>query len=257
MPKCIYKPFFYIIQDTKTKKYYAGYNSTSDHKLFMTDMGYKTSSTYVKMLIEQHGLDRFRIIKIRLFDTKEQAYTYESRFLRKVDAANNKKFINLHNNIGKAPSFGTKEFEELMVKKYGVKNPMHMPSIIEKIKNTWTEEKRKKRSIESSLLWKNKEFIDSRKKSLDEYFSNLTIEERKNIYGSASIGKKRNSEKYKEGALKRISDPDFSKKLSESCKGIERKPRSTTECKNCNKFFTFQNIKRHEITCRTKLSPIN
>lgn len=250
MPKCIYKPFFYIIQDTKTKKYYAGYNSTSDYKLFMTDMGYKTSSTYVKMLIAEHGLGRFQIIKIRLFETKEQAYIYESRFLRKVDAANNKKFINLHNNIGKSPSFGTKEFEELMINKYGVKNPMHMPDVVEKIKNIWTEEKRRNRSQEISLLWKNKEFIDARKKSLDDYFSNLTIEERKKIYGSASIGKKRNIERYKEGALKRISTPNFSENLSKACKGIKRKPRSTTECKKCNKIFTFQNIKRHESKCQ-------
>lgn len=99
MSKHIYTPFFYIIKDIITEKYYAGYNSTSDYTLFMTSEGYTTSSNYVNMLLSQHGFERFKIMKIKLFDSKEKAYSYETRFLRKVDAANNKKFINMHNNV--------------------------------------------------------------------------------------------------------------------------------------------------------------
>lgn len=43
-------------------------------------------------------MSSFVINRIRSFDDKKSAYDYETRFLKKVDAANNECFINLHSN---------------------------------------------------------------------------------------------------------------------------------------------------------------
>ena len=93
------KPYFYIIQHIPSQKYYAGckINFSADPCNLMTPKGYKTTSKIVKKLIEKDGLDSFLILKIKLFKNSSDALCYESRFLKKVNAAENAKFINLHN----------------------------------------------------------------------------------------------------------------------------------------------------------------
>jgi len=56
----------------------------------------------------------------------------------------------------------------------------------------------------------------------------LTPEERKARYGKTK-GTKRDSEPYVEGAKKRLDNPDYTKKLSEACKG----KRKLVTCPNC------------------------
>lgn len=56
----------------------------------------------------------------------------------------------------------------------------------------------------------------------------LSPEERKAMYGKTK-GSKRNSENYIEGAKKRIDNPEYTKKLSEACKG----KRKLVTCPNC------------------------
>lgn len=94
------KPYFYIIQHVASGKYYAGskYSKDAEPSKLLTEDGYKTSSKIVNAIIKKEGLSSFVINRIRSFDDKKSAYDYETRFLKKVDAANNECFINFHNN---------------------------------------------------------------------------------------------------------------------------------------------------------------
>lgn len=96
----IYKPYFYVIQNTITGLYYAGskYSKNANPSDFMTYGGYTTSSKIIKSIIEKSGLESFVIRKIKVFALAKEAYEYETRFLRKVNAKQNPKFYNGHNN---------------------------------------------------------------------------------------------------------------------------------------------------------------
>lgn len=92
-------PYFYIITHLPSGKYYAGckFNSKANSDDLMTSGGYKTTSKVVKQLIESDGLDSFKVLKIKHFKTAEEALWYESKFLIKVNAATNSKFLNRQN----------------------------------------------------------------------------------------------------------------------------------------------------------------
>ena len=85
----IYRPYFYIIRHIPTSKYYVGckFGKDATPLNLMKPDGYHTSSNLVSNLIKEYGLDSFEICRIRVFDTAEQAYTYETRFLRRVHAS--------------------------------------------------------------------------------------------------------------------------------------------------------------------------
>jgi hypothetical protein len=96
----IYTPYFYIIQDVRNGIYYAGskYGKDADPSNFMIEGGYTTTSNTVRKIIRQFGLNSFAIRKIKKFEKAEDALQYEKRFLLKVNARNNPRFYNGHNN---------------------------------------------------------------------------------------------------------------------------------------------------------------
>jgi hypothetical protein len=102
MSKNIYQPYFYIIEDLVDNKYYAGskYGVDADPARLLTEDGYHTSSSVVKNEISIKGIDNFKIKTIKLFATANEAYSYETRFLKKVNAKDNTIFYNNHNNNG-------------------------------------------------------------------------------------------------------------------------------------------------------------
>jgi hypothetical protein len=96
-------PYFYIIQHINTGAYYAGYKCRKPNSsIFMTTDGYQTLSKTVKNIIAQEGLEAFKIVRIHHFDTSEEAFEYEIRFLKKVGVPYNPRFLNQHvtNNFG-------------------------------------------------------------------------------------------------------------------------------------------------------------
>jgi hypothetical protein len=101
-PMSIYTPYFYIIQEKNTGIYYAGsrWAKFCNPEELLVEDGYTTSSNMVNQLIKENGLNSFKICKIRCFETKEQVWEYETKFLSKVDARNNSRFYNKHNNDG-------------------------------------------------------------------------------------------------------------------------------------------------------------
>ena len=106
------RPIFYVIQNTKTGIYYAGYKKNK--KRFLIEKGYTTSSNIVNEIIQNEGLAIWRIMKIRYFESAKEALKYETKFLHKVNAKTNSKFYNKHNgsrysNLGYTHSQETKE----------------------------------------------------------------------------------------------------------------------------------------------------
>lgn len=134
----IYQPYFYVIQDKRNGMYYAGAKwaqGCHPDKLLKED-GYTTSSKIVNKIIEENGLDTFVIRKIIIFQTGDEAYKHETRFLRKIKARDNPKFYNGHENDGILPSFGTSKYKNFMMEKYGYEHPSQIPGILDKIRNT-------------------------------------------------------------------------------------------------------------------------
>lgn len=125
------KPYIYIIRHIPSDRLYAGskFGVDADPDLFFVEGGYFTSSPIIDTLLKFDGVASFIIERIRIFDDPTDAYNYETKFLRKVNAAQNNKFINQHNNARPTP--GTIEFEQLMLEKYGIDNIMKDPDHIE------------------------------------------------------------------------------------------------------------------------------
>lgn len=84
----------------------------------MLEHGYQTSSPKIHELIEKDGLSSFEITRLKLFNTPQAAYNYESRFLKRIKPNTNTKVFNTHSNDILA--FGTIEFENAMIKTHGV-----------------------------------------------------------------------------------------------------------------------------------------
>jgi len=131
----IYTPYFYIIQDKRNGMYYAGakWGEDAHPSTFMVEGGYTTRSNIINELIGRCGLINFTIRKIRSFDTAEEAQTYETRFLRRVDAKRNPSFYNAHNNDG---AMDVIKMKFLMMELYGVDNAWKSPIIKQKILDT-------------------------------------------------------------------------------------------------------------------------
>lgn len=166
-----YQPYFYIIQDVRNNMYYAGskYGQDANPSNFMIEGGYETSSETIKELIREHGFNNFIIRKIRTFETGQKAYRYEKRFLEKVDARRNKRFYNKHNNEFHA--YGSYEYNEFMIEKYGTTTPIHCQEIFEKTMSTF-EEKFGGRSPWCSPIIQDKSFETKRQRYGDGNYNN-------------------------------------------------------------------------------------
>lgn len=117
----IYTPYFYIIQDIRNGMYYAGakWGRGANPETFMVDGGYRTSSCTIKNLIADHGVGIFVIRKVKVFNTAEETYAYETRFLKRVNARDNPNFYNCHNNDN---NVNFVMMETAMLERYGVRN---------------------------------------------------------------------------------------------------------------------------------------
>ena len=182
-----YRPYFYIIQDTRNGMYYAGSKyslSNTNPDTFMTEEGYKTSSNIVSTIIENYGLEVFVVRKLKIFNTKEEALHYETRFLRKVSARSNSMFYNRHNNDG---YFDEISKEQIMMEIYGVDNYFKTDQFKEKHREYCLENY----GVEHHLM--SEEIINKRVET------NLEKYGHKNVWGVPEIRKrceKTNLERY-------------------------------------------------------------
>lgn len=113
--------FFYIIKDKRNGMLYAGSKCGKSSDLpkritnpntFMTTEGYQTSSSTIHKIIQEFGIDCFEVVKLKIM---ENAFEYETRFLKKVDARNNNRFYNTHNNEGALNNSGKKWYNDGVV----------------------------------------------------------------------------------------------------------------------------------------------
>ncbi len=126
--------YFYVIEHSNSGKLYAGVRiaDKSNPQELLKVGGYCTSSKLVKSIIKDEGIESFNIRYIREFKTKEDAVDWETRFLEKVDAANNEKFLNGHNNTG----INYKHCKDVMYMMYGVEYALQADMVREKIHST-------------------------------------------------------------------------------------------------------------------------
>lgn len=129
-------PYYYRIQDTVTGIYYVGskYGADANPELFWKEGGYFTSSEVISEIIEKHGPERFRVVKVIPMNS---AYVYETRLLQKINAKAHPMFYNNSNNH--KLSYGTPEFEHALIEKYGTANIQKIESVVEKRRKSLNE----------------------------------------------------------------------------------------------------------------------
>ena len=98
-------PYTYLIGWTKTNMFYYGRRTAKNCHPKELFISYFTSSSYVNRYIEEYGQpDLIQIRKI--FNDINSCILWEEKFLNKIDAKNNKKFLNKSNSDGKFSSTG-------------------------------------------------------------------------------------------------------------------------------------------------------
>lgn len=178
-------PYFYIIRHKLTGKYYAGckINSSADSSNLMTESGYKTTSKVIKQLIKKDGLQSFEILKIKHFDSSDKTLSYESRFLMKVNAAENSMFFNQHNGGKNFVNKGGYKLTE------STKNKMRKPKSEETIQKQNEEKRNRSKKVyqkaiqtrkQNGLPWISDEQRERVKEFNKRYWNEKTKEEQRN-----------------------------------------------------------------------------
>jgi hypothetical protein len=218
-------PYFYIIEHQPSKTYYAGckINSFADSSNLMTENGYKTTSRVVKKLIQKDGLSSFKILRIKHFLNSEQALSYETRFLQKVKAATNLKFLNLHNGGKNFVNKGGYKLKE------STKNKMKKPKSKSTIdKQNQEKRKRGKKTYEKMVLtrkkkrlpWVSEQQKQKLKKFNDSYWNDENCKMQKDrmieYYKKNPVSEETKNKKSEK--LKGQNNPMFNKKHNESTK---------------------------------------
>lgn len=90
-------PYTYLIGWSKTNKYYYGRRTAKNCHPSDLFVKYYTSSTYVRQYIEMHGIPD--IIQVRkTFSTIDECIKWEIKVLKRLNAKNNKNFLNESNS---------------------------------------------------------------------------------------------------------------------------------------------------------------
>lgn len=131
----IYTPFTYCITFIITgQRYYGVRYAKGCHpdQLWST---YFTSSTKIKSLIEKHGKDSFTFRVRKTFNNKQDAQSWESKVLIKLNAANNPNWLNRSN--GSSTFYADIEtYHKIKSTKKRNDTEANNPNIIQKAKNT-------------------------------------------------------------------------------------------------------------------------
>lgn len=93
-------PYTYIITHIASNVKYYGVQYKNNSNPNDLGVSYFSSSKVLKELIKKEGLLNFKFEVRKIFETKEKAIEWESRFLTRVDAANSSKWFNLRNGSG-------------------------------------------------------------------------------------------------------------------------------------------------------------
>jgi len=91
------EPFTYHLHHIPTDQHYYGVRYKNECRASDLWITYFSSSPIVHQLIEQYGKESFVPSVRKIFETAEEAVEWESKFLSKVDAQHNDKWLNRHN----------------------------------------------------------------------------------------------------------------------------------------------------------------
>lgn len=121
-------PYTYRLSWTKLNIHYFGakFSKNADPNMFWVN--YFTSSKYVKQFIAEHGEPDIKRVT-RVFNTKDGALKWESKFLTKVKANKNPNFINRSNGFGDTHNYKDgfskpktqSKANDTLIKKYGAR----------------------------------------------------------------------------------------------------------------------------------------
>lgn len=89
-------PYTYYLYHIPTgfKYYGVKFGKRANPNLFWVPGGYYSSSTKVKELIDQYGVESFKGSVRKIFNSAEDAIKYEYRFLRKINAVRKEDWLN-------------------------------------------------------------------------------------------------------------------------------------------------------------------
>ena len=133
----IYTPFTYCLTFLPTGERYYGVRYAKDCHPSQLWTTYFTSSIPIADLIEEHGKDSFSIQIRKTFITAEQARSWETKFLTRIDAAKHPEWLNCHNggkNFHSTPESIQKGKDTR--EKNGTLHPMKNPESVQKRKDT-------------------------------------------------------------------------------------------------------------------------
>lgn len=178
------KPYFYIIKHIPSNRYYAGckINKDANSSNLMTNKGYKTNSKVIKEIIKNEGLEAFEILKIKHFESPDMALFHETKFLQKVNAAENSKFLNLHNGGKNFVNKGGYSLSE------STKNKMKKPKAKETIIKQNLEKRNRSKNVYDKMIetrrkngipWVSDEQKEKIKEFNQRYWNDQTKEEQR------------------------------------------------------------------------------
>lgn len=93
-------PYAYHLYHLPTNQHYYGVEyglKANPNNLWVT---YFSSSKRIKNLIHKYGKESFKFKVRKIFKTTDEAIKWETKFLHKIDAKNNKHWLNQHNGNG-------------------------------------------------------------------------------------------------------------------------------------------------------------
>lgn len=145
-------PYTYLITHLPSgRKYYGVRYAKNCHPsdLWTT---YFTSSTKIKKLIEQDGVDAFTAIVRKTFENSTSAILWETRVLTKLNIPYNDEYL----NTAKNHPLSQEEKEHAMFRKYGAKYTMQVPELREKAKKTLLEKYGVENAAQSEMVKEQK-----------------------------------------------------------------------------------------------------
>lgn len=101
-------PYTYLLKHIPTGKFYYGcrFAEGCNPKEFWKE--YKTSSKYVKQLVEEYGDDSFEFEIRKTFNDKQSARNWETKVLNKMNVVSRDDFLNMTDNISISPEAAAK-----------------------------------------------------------------------------------------------------------------------------------------------------
>lgn len=124
-------PYTYLLKHIPTGKFYYGCRFAEGCHPSDFWVSYKTSSKYVKMLVDEYGSDTFVFEIRKTFDKVIDARMWETKVLKRLDVTHRDDFLNRTDNISIAPSYGAdnpSKRPDVRVK-LSMNNPSRRPEI--------------------------------------------------------------------------------------------------------------------------------